>query len=72
MKFVARRPTKQQESQLHDTILSPETAGTENDMESWFYRTELIKMKKTSKCKVPSSRYQSLFPINTHSFQKSS
>ena len=33
MKFVARRPTKQQESQLHDTILSPETAGTKNDMD---------------------------------------
>ena len=30
MKFLARRPTKQQESQLHDTIFSPKTAGTKN------------------------------------------
>ena len=28
MKFVARTPTKQQDSQLHDTIFSPKTAGT--------------------------------------------
>ena len=62
MKFVARRPTKQQDSQLHDTIFSSKTAARKNDMESWFCRCELIKMKGKANAKC-------LHPDTTHSFQ---